>query len=58
MSVSIELPCGCRITCSDVLSICLEHSIEYQRKRIEDAKAHEAYEKLLRAAQQHRASQE
>ena len=40
MSVSIELPCGCKINEAFVLGICMEHALELDARKRE---AHQAY---------------
>lgn len=47
MSVSIEMPCGCKLNAGFVIAMCAKHAYELKKAEIENKKAYEQYERLL-----------
>lgn len=51
MSVSIELPCGCRINEAFVLGMCPQHVLELAQKTRENDIAMEWFDRQIRSAE-------
>ncbi len=58
MSVSIELPCGCRVNAAFVLSMCCAHAHELQLKQLDADAAYKVYEQKMRSSHTSTVSQE
>lgn len=52
MTAYLTLPCGCRITDSAVLGMCMQHAHELRKKELENEAAYRAFERNMRGADQ------
>lgn len=50
MSVYVDLPCGCQINEAFVLSMCMEHAMELDAKKLEALQDYHRYEQAVSSA--------